>query len=94
VQSPRFGQRSSERDLLDVNLATAGVSPVYSWKRRVRGAAKRLESFLGLVFAGKPIMAATLILVGALTVTGTDKMAETWLVDHMPEWLLALATRF
>lgn len=39
-------------------------------------------------------MGVALLVVGALTVSGTDKMVETWLVDRMPEWLVALTTRF
>jgi hypothetical protein len=35
-----------------------------------------------------------LLVIGALTVSGTDRMVETWLVDRMPEWLVALTTRF
>jgi hypothetical protein len=30
--------------------------------------------------------------VGALAVTGADKRIEAWMLDHMPEWLLALTT--
>jgi hypothetical protein len=44
--------------------------------------------------AGKPLMGLALLLIGVLTVTGTDKVLETWMVDHMPDWLLTLTTRF
>jgi cytochrome c biogenesis protein CcdA len=43
--------------------------------------------------AGKAVMGGLLLLVGALTVTGADKAIETWMVDHMPGWLLDLTTR-
>ena len=43
---------------------------------------------------GKPVMGGALLLIGAFAVSGTDKLLETWMVDHMPEWLLALTTRF
>lgn len=43
---------------------------------------------------GKPVMGIALVAIGALTLTGTDKIVETWMVDHMPEWMLALTTRF
>jgi hypothetical protein len=43
--------------------------------------------------AAKPIMGGLLLLVGALTMTGTDKAIETWMVDHMPDWLVDLTTR-
>ena len=32
------------------------------------------------------------LLIGVLAITGVDKRVETWLVDHMPEWLIALTT--
>src|SRR5207244_212019 len=46
-----------------------------------------------LASIGKPAMGGALVVIGALTITGADKIAEAWLVDHMPEWLLALRTR-
>jgi cytochrome c biogenesis protein CcdA len=42
---------------------------------------------------GKPLMGALLLMVGALTFTGRDKAIETWMVDHMPAWLLELTTK-
>jgi cytochrome c biogenesis protein CcdA len=49
---------------------------------------------LGRVAAvGKPLMGGALLLIGVLTVTGTDKVLETWMIDHMPDWLLTLTTR-
>lgn len=42
---------------------------------------------------GKPLMGVALLFIGALTITGTDKFVERWLVDHMPQRLLALTTR-
>ena len=50
---------------------------------------------LGMIAnVGKPVMGVALLLIGVFTVTGTDKLLETWMIDHMPEWLLALTTRF
>lgn len=45
-----------------------------------------------LVAVGKPAMGVLLVLVGVLALTGADKVAETWMVDHMPTWLLELTT--
>lgn len=39
-------------------------------------------------------MGFALIFVGALVVTGLDKMFETAAVTLMPEWLLNLTTNF
>lgn len=43
---------------------------------------------------GKPALGAALLLIGVLTVSGGDKIVETWMVDHMPEWLVNVTTRF
>jgi hypothetical protein len=29
-----------------------------------------------------------------VTVAGTDRAIETWLLDHSPDWLTRLTTRF
>jgi cytochrome c biogenesis protein CcdA len=42
---------------------------------------------------GKPLVGTLLLLVGALTFTGRDKAIETWMVNHMPAWLLELTTK-
>ena len=43
---------------------------------------------------GKPAVGAALVLLGALSVSGADKTLEARLLDHMPAWLVDLATRF
>ena len=43
---------------------------------------------------GKPIMGGALLVMGLLTLTGTDKMVETQLVERLPDWLVDLTTRF
>ncbi|HEV8457956.1 MAG TPA: cytochrome c biogenesis protein CcdA, partial [Methylomirabilota bacterium] len=58
-----------------------------------RAIAQRGAGLATLAAIGKPLMGALLISVGVLALTGADKVIETWLVDHMPGWLLALTTR-
>lgn len=58
-----------------------------------RAIAQRGARLATLVAIGKPLMGALLISVGVLALTGADKVIETWLVDQMPGWLLALTTR-
>ena len=43
---------------------------------------------------GRGLLGAALLLVGLASLSGTDKRAETWLLDHSPDWLTALTTRF
>jgi cytochrome c biogenesis protein CcdA len=38
-------------------------------------------------------LGACLVLVGLAIVTGADKIIESWLVEHSPDWLTALTTR-
>ena len=40
----------------------------------------------------KPVIGATLVVIGAFVLTGFDKRVETVLTDAMPEWLLNLTT--
>lgn len=42
----------------------------------------------------KPLMGAALILLGAFVLSGLDKAVETALTGAMPDWLVALTTRF
>ena len=60
----------------------------YGSRRALGGGA----SFSRWVAVAKPAMGVVLILVGVLAVTGADKVAETWMVEHMPDWLLTLTT--
>jgi len=61
----------------------------YGSRRAILG---RSQGLARLAAGGKPAMGALLVLVGALAFTGADKAIETWLVDHMPAWLIALTT--
>jgi cytochrome c biogenesis protein CcdA len=42
----------------------------------------------------KKIAGGAFLLVGAMMLTGFDKIAEAWLLDFMPDWLVAFTTRF
>ncbi len=42
----------------------------------------------------KKIFGAALLLVGILILTGVDRIFEEWAVNMMPDWLVALTTRF
>jgi cytochrome c-type biogenesis protein len=43
---------------------------------------------------GKWLLGGVLVTMGLLILTGADKPAETWLVDHSPDWLTELTTRY
>ena len=42
----------------------------------------------------KSVFAVLLVTIGVLIVTGLDKRVETLVVDHSPQWLTELTTRF
>ena len=43
---------------------------------------------------GKIVLGALLIAIAVLILSGADKVAETWLVEHSPVWLTVLTTWF
>jgi len=43
---------------------------------------------------GRWLLGAMLLVIGAAILSGADKRFETWLLDHSPDWLTELTTRF
>lgn len=43
---------------------------------------------------GKMVLGAFMLAIAALILSGADKPAEAWLVEHSPAWLTNLTTRF
>lgn len=41
---------------------------------------------------GKQVLGAVMILLGVLIISGADKLAQTWLVEASPDWLVKLTT--
>jgi cytochrome c-type biogenesis protein len=77
--------------MFGLGAATPILALAYGSRQAVMARRDRLMTFSRIA---KPIMAATLIAVGALVLTGLDKRIETALTNAMPEWLVALTTRF
>ncbi len=65
-------------------LGLASREAMLAWRSRLSHAGRGLRAFLG----------AALILVGALILTGFDRVIETALVEASPDWLVDLTTRF
>ncbi len=55
---------------------------------RVRG------SLLQAGKAGKLALGCAMLLIAFATISGNDRKAEAWLLNHSPVWLLNLTTRF
>ena len=51
-------------------------------------------SLLSLGQRGKWLLGAVLIGMGMLILAGIDKRVEAWVVQHSPQWLIELSTRF
>jgi cytochrome c-type biogenesis protein len=41
---------------------------------------------------GKKLLGAVMLTLGAFILSGLDKQAEIWLLDHAPPWLIRLTT--
>lgn len=54
----------------------------------------RRDWLMALSRVAKPLMGATLVIVGTLVLTGLDKRIETAATSIMPDWLVELTTRF
>ena len=72
-----------------VGAAVPVIALAYGARRALFGRRAWLGS---AVSTAQPIMGGVLLLVGVLTVTGADKVVETWMVDHMPSWFVDLTT--
>jgi cytochrome c biogenesis protein CcdA len=44
--------------------------------------------------AGKVALGSAMLLIAIATISGRDRKAEAWLVNHSPAWLTNLTTRF
>jgi cytochrome c biogenesis protein CcdA len=58
---------------------------------RLLGKARR-EGMLALGQAGRAALGLALLLAGVTIATGLDGQIEAWAVDHIPDWMAALAT--
>jgi hypothetical protein len=63
----------------------------YGSRRALANGSDRLAA---VARVGAPVVGGALLIAGALTLTGTDKVIEAQLVERLPEWLVDLTTRF
>ncbi len=59
-----------------------------------RSLASRSGGIARIAPYAKKIAGTAFLLVGTLMLTGFDKIMEAWLLDFMPDWLVAFTTRF
>ena len=65
-------------------LGTLSRATLLKLRHGLHSAGQGLKVILGLI----------LVTIGALILTGLDKALETWVLDHAPDWLVSLTTRF
>lgn len=54
----------------------------------------RKNQFQNLAKWAKPALGGLLILVSLMILSGVDKILETWILRHSPDWLIQLTTSF
>lgn len=74
-----------------IGVALSIVLFAYGSRRALGTRAKALQSFARYA---KPAFGASLLIVGLLVVTGLDRALESMALAFMPDWLVALTTRY
>lgn len=77
--------------IFGLGVATSILAFAYGSRKALAVRKARLQSF---AVYGKPLFGSMLVLVGAMILTGLDKVLEAWLLDIMPFWLIEFTTRF
>lgn len=76
-------------------FSVAAVVPLIAVGAASRGLLLRhQERLLQAGRWGRRLMGASLLAIGALVLSGADKLLEAWLLGLTPQWLVELTTRF
>lgn len=89
------GRRVAEVALLMLVFGLGAATPLVVFgalARRLRSATS--GRWLVAAEAARRLLGASLVVVGAMLALGIDKPVETWLVDHSPDWLTRVTTRY
>jgi cytochrome c biogenesis protein CcdA len=89
------GRRVGEVALLMLVFGFGAATPLVVFgalARRFRSAAS--ARWLFAAEGARRLLGASLVVGGAMLALGLDKPLETWLVDHSPDWLTRLTTRY
>ena len=83
-----LGQAAVAMLMFGAGVSTVLVALAYGSRRTVIARREKLAAWMPLA---KPLMGATLIVVGAAVLFHIDRMIEGWLLDLMPVWLQDLS---
>jgi cytochrome c-type biogenesis protein len=89
------GQHVSQIALLMLVFGLGASTPLLVIGALSREAMGRVRGALGtLAERGKWLLGAVFLAMGLVILSGADKPLEAWLVDHSPDWLTELTTRY
>jgi cytochrome c-type biogenesis protein len=95
-----IGLASQGRDLGPITLvmATFGLGAsvpllLVGWASR-RALGPNRASLMRAGSVGKIVLGAAFVLVSVAILTGFDKVVESWMVEHSPDWLTDLTTKY
>ena len=91
AQTDTSAQAAAMMAAFGLGAATPILALAYGSRRALLARRGGLE---WLSRVGKPLMGAVLIAMGALALSGLDRTIETALTEAMPNWLIALTTRY
>ncbi len=89
AQSESLAKAASIMAVFSFGAVTPLLAIAYGSRQ---AAMARRDRLMRLSRAAKPLLGATLIVIGALVLSGLDKGIETVLTETMPNWLLNLTT--
>lgn len=85
------GQRLAEVGALMLVFGLGAALPLLVLGVLSRQAIQRMRGrLLDVGHAGKALLGGLFVVLGLLILTGADKVLETWLLEHSPDWLLDL----
>jgi cytochrome c biogenesis protein CcdA len=91
AQRETMVQAATIMAIFGLGTATPLVALAYGSRHVVLSRRDRLRRVSEVA---KPVMGIAIAAVGLFVLTGLDKIAETYLTNAMPEWLLDLTTRY
>lgn len=90
-QGEALGEITLTMAVFSFGMATVFLAIAYGSRTILSGHAPHIQM---LSKKARPIFGWLLILVGALILSGFDKLLEAQLLSIMPDWLIALTTRY
>jgi cytochrome c-type biogenesis protein len=90
AQSETAGRAATVMAMFSLGAATPILALAYGSRQAI---VARRDLLARRSRVAKPLMGATLVSIGALVLTGFDKVVEASLTRAMPDWLVSVTTR-